>query len=113
MRADQSASVDFDVAVLTNESELDGEPEEAGDALACILGIDLRCEAPEALQKIREDGVGVHRDVSEDVVKDVGCWRVLELACFAQTRDCREAALRQRLEEFSRRKEPVCLDCLP
>jgi len=75
-----------------DQPELDGEPEEAGHAQPGVFSGDLRGERAEALEEVGEDGVGVHGDVSEDIVEDVGLGGVFELVGAAEAGDGGKAA---------------------
>src|SRR5580700_8645226 len=82
MGGDEAAAVDLDLAVLADEAEFDGEPEESAHALE-LFGIgEARTDLAVALKEVAEDGVGVHGDVAEDVVEDVRFGGVFHgLAC--------------------------------
>src|ERR1700733_9538395 len=77
VRGDQSAAVDLDFSVLSDEAELDGEPEETAHALQLFLIGEAGADLAVALEKASEDRVRVHGDVAEDVVEDVGLRGVL------------------------------------
>ena len=72
MGGDEAAAVDLDAAVLADEAELDGEPEEAAHALELLVVGEAGADLAVALEKVSEDGVGVHGDVAEDVVEEIG-----------------------------------------
>src|SRR5271154_6523461 len=82
--ADEAAAVDFDAAVLADEAELDGVPEEASDALQSGFVVYRRAQLPVVRQEIGENRVGVHGNVAEDVVEDVRLRRVFEGVAAAQ-----------------------------
>jgi len=70
VRGDQAAAVDLYGAVLADDAELHGEPEEAAHALE-VFGVgEAGADLAVVLQEIGEDGVRVHGDVAEDVVED-------------------------------------------
>src|SRR5664279_1729479 len=86
MRADETAAVDLDLIVLTNHAELDGIPEQAAEFFehACIC--NRPADAAIVLEKVGEHPVGMHGNVTEHIVKDVGLWRVFERFPAAQPR---------------------------
>src|SRR5512146_1499035 len=80
MGTDNAAAEDLQFAALPDEAELHGIPE---DAAKCLQGdIVVRREAKLAvvLEEVGEDLMGVHRDVAEDIMEDVGLWSVFEAA---------------------------------
>ena len=94
MRTEESAAVGFQIVAVAQESEFDGEPEEsrhradhAGELLCLFLRILYApgdsgggmCAVAEANEGIGEVRVGMHRDVSGDVVKDVRFRQVIQL----------------------------------
>ena len=111
MRGDQSAAVELDLAVLTDDAELDGEPEEASHALQLVLrraagaigkaGADLAV----VLQEVGEDRMGVHGHVPEDVMEDVGLGGVFERVAAAQPGGSGKLARGEHLEEGVGRQE--------
>jgi hypothetical protein len=74
---DEAAAVDLDLAVLADEAELDGEPEETAHALEGFGAGEAGADFAVGFEEVGKDGMGVHGDVAEDVVKDVGLRGVL------------------------------------
>ena len=106
MGGDEAAAVDLDFAVLADEAELHGEPEEAAHALERVgAGHQAGADLAVALEKVREDGVGVHGDVAEDVVEDVGLGGVLHGVAGAEPGGGGEHARGEHLEEGVGREE--------
>src|SRR5262249_24565642 len=59
------------LAVLADQAELDGEPEQAAEALDVLLVLAKERRLAVGLEEVGEDAEGVERDVAEDVVEDV------------------------------------------
>jgi len=104
---DEPAAVDANFAALADEAELDGEPEEAGEGAAVGLSLRAHGDLAEALEEVSEDGVGVHGDVSEDVMEDVGFGKILELFHIANDGGGGKAAVGEALEKKMSVKEAV------
>lgn len=96
---DEAAAVDLDLAVLADEAELDGEPEEAAHALKRLVVGEACADLAVVFEEVGEDGVGVHGDVAEDVVKDVRLRGVLHGVARAEPGGGGEHTGRKHLEE--------------
>ena len=70
-RGDQAGSVEFHLAVLANQAELDGEPEESGQPRHVLFVGGRQRRLPVGLEEVGEDRVGVKWHMAEDVVEDV------------------------------------------
>jgi hypothetical protein len=96
---DEAAAIDLDLAVLADEAELDGEPEEAAHALERHGIGEAGADLSVTFEKIGKDGVGVHGDVAEDVVEDVRFRGVLHGVARAEPSGRGEHAGGEHLEE--------------
>ena len=113
MGGDEAATVDLDLTVLADEAELDGEPEEAAHALECLGVGEARADLSVAFEKVGEDGVGMHGDVAEDVVEDVGFRGVLHGVARAEPGGSGKHAGGEHLEEGVGRQEAADGSGLP
>ena len=102
---DKAAAVDLDLAVLADEAELDGEPEEAAHAFEFFVIGEAGAYLAVVLEEVSEDGVGVHGDMAEDVVEDIGLGCVFHGVAGAQPCGGGEHARGEHLEEGVGREE--------
>ena len=96
--ADQSTAVHLYLAVLSNESELHGIPEDAPDPFQNRLIGNARADLAVVGKKIGKYRVRVHGYMAEDIVKDVGFGRVFERVAATQPGGGGEAACGQHFE---------------
>src|SRR5579884_854526 len=106
MRRDQAAAVEFDPAILPDDSELHRKPEETAHALQLVLVVDeIKTYTAVVLEEIGKDGVRMHGNVSEDVVKDVRLWRVFHGLARADVGGCGELPRCKHLKKSVRREK--------
>src|SRR4051812_27404507 len=102
---DESAAVDLNAVVLTNEAELDRVPEQPPEFLQEVLISDRCAHPPVMLEEVRKYTVRVHGHVAKDVVKDVGLGRVFERFPVAQPRGGGKAAGGKHLKKSGSRQK--------
>lgn len=105
MRGDEPAAVELDLAILADDSKFNCEPEEPAHALKFVLVCEGGADASVVLEEVGENGVGMHGDVSEDVVEDVRLGRVFEGVAGANVGGSRKFARGEHLEEGVGRQE--------
>src|SRR5205814_1987476 len=102
----EARAEDLQLAMLIGESELDAVPVDASDAVP-LAGFDRRRPEPaDMLDHLCEIVVGEHRDVSEHVVKAVGCLEIVELLARADEIPDRKHPLTEHCEEDVVRHQP-------
>src|SRR5260370_36823764 len=63
VRGDEAAAVDLDLAILADEAELYGKPEEAAHTLELFGVGEAGADLSITMEKVTENGMGVHGDV--------------------------------------------------
>src|SRR5688500_3491619 len=99
MGRDESTAVNLDLAILADQAELHGEPEQPRHASRVFLVLRRRRDLPVMLQEISEDRVGVERNVTEHVVENVRLGKVIELLPLPDRYGRRKLSEREALKE--------------
>jgi hypothetical protein len=110
---DQAAAVHLDLAVLTDEAELDREPEETRHGKRVLLRGRPCGPGTELLEKVGEHRVRVQGNVPKDIVKNVGLGQVVELLPRADSERRGKPSLGQALKELMGRNEAADADRRP
>jgi len=104
VRRDQARAVELGPSVLVDQAELDGEPEQPGEARRVVLVVGVERRLPVGLQEVGEDRVGVQRHMTEHIVDDVRLGQVVHARPRSHRDRGRELALREEREETLRRQ---------
>ena len=110
---DKPAAVDLHAALLADEAEFDRIPEDAADEFENGLVANTRAELPIVRQKIREDRVGMHGHMAEDIVKDIRLRGVFERVAPAQPCGGGKAARGQHFKKGRAGHEAADRRCIP
>src|SRR3974390_984062 len=86
--ADEPAAVHLHFGSFADQPELDRVPEQTPELLQHFRIFNRRTDATVVLQKIREHPMSMHWHMPEDIVKNVGLWRVLDRLSAAEPSRC-------------------------
>src|ERR1700682_1553924 len=106
VRGDESRAIDLNPAILANETELHGEPEQPRHARRVLFVVGGGRNLSVALEKIGEARIGVQRDVAKDVVEDVRLRQIVELFALSYRHRRRKLSQRQALKKALGRDVP-------
>ena len=99
VRGDESRAIDLNPAILANETELHGEPEQPRHARRVLFVVGGGRNLSVMLQKISEYRIRVQGHVPENIVKDVRLRQVVELIALSYRYRRGKLSQRQALKE--------------
>src|SRR5579862_38870 len=113
LRTDHAAAVHFQPPIFSNQAKFHRVPEKPSQAFQGFLVLNPRANAAVVLQEIREHSMRVHRNMAEDIVKNIGLRSVFERVAAPRLRGGGKHARRQHLEKSVARKKTANRRCAP
>src|SRR3981081_2580223 len=92
VRANNSAAVHLNLSVLANQPKLNRVPKQPAQALQNVRSLFFCAHAAIVLQEVCKSRMRMHRDVAENVMKNVRLRNVFQRIAATQPRGCRKHA---------------------